>query len=390
MTKSARFTKAELRRLEVAVGGRPLALKGEDGHSCWGSRAALTAAGISEQTSDVAGGIIERDQAGNVTGILREGACALLTRMRPKLSGQEFEAGLAEVLGELARFGLTTVHSMDGIEEWEALQRLRRQGRLPLRVVSYFRYPELELAAEVRRLVGSDPWLRVGGIKAFLDGTLSSRTAAMVGGGGMLIYQPAELARVARECAQQNFNVGWHAIGDRAVRLALDVLEPMVNTFPGWRPRIEHAQCVRPEDQLRFRAVGAVASMQPAHALSDREVAEREWSIVLSWAYPWNALGKAGVVLAFGSDAPFGDPDPLHGLAAATGWRQEVGWYPELALTRQAALRAYTFGAAYAAGIESEVGRLEVGQRCDLTVIQDGQITATVVEGELVSGRKTT
>ncbi|MGH7870390.1 MAG: amidohydrolase, partial [Candidatus Dormibacteraceae bacterium] len=182
LTKSARFTKAELRRLEVAVGGRPFALKGEDGHSCWGSRAALTAAGISEQTSDVAGGIIERDQAGNVTGILREGACALLTRMRPKLSGQEFEAGLAEVLGELARFGLTTVHSMDGIEEWEALQRLRRQGRLPLRVVSYFRYPELELAAEVRRLVGSDPWLRVGGIKAFLDGTLSSRTAAMVGG----------------------------------------------------------------------------------------------------------------------------------------------------------------------------------------------------------------
>jgi len=174
----------------------------------------------------------------------------------------------------------------------------------------------------------------------------------------------------------------------QAVRRALDALAPHRDAWSMWRPRIEHAQCVNPKDMTRMARLGAIASMQPIHAVADRELADQMWPAVTRHAYAWRALERAGVHLAFGSDAPVEAADPLSGIDAATAWRRRAGWHPELALTRAAALRAYTAGAAYAAGMEDEVGALRPGRLCDMTVVEDGRVTATVVGGKVSWRRK--
>src|SRR5262249_10625246 len=173
---------------------------------------------------------------------------------------------------------------------------------------------------------------------------------------------------LASRCATAGLNLCLHAIGDGAVRRALDALEPLAGIWPGWRPRIEHAQCVDPADVPRFRRAGVVASMQPIHAVTDRDLADREWGERPRHAYAWRALLDAGAVLAFGSDAPVESADPLLGIDAATAWRRRAGWYPDLALSEAQALRAYTWGAAYAAGMEDRLGGLRPGMLCGLTL----------------------
>jgi predicted amidohydrolase YtcJ len=203
----------------------------------------------------------------------------------------------------------------------------------------------------------------------------------MLDGSGLPVLPQAELVDLARRAAAAGLNLCLHAIGDGAVRRALDALEPLAGGWGRWRPRIEHAQCVDPADVPRFRRAGAVASMQPIHAVSDRELADREWGARTRLAYAWRALHDAGAVLAFGSDAPVETADPLRGLDAATSWRRRAGWHPALALTRAQALRAYTLGAAYAVGMEDRLGRLRPGLLCDLTVVREGRVDATVVGG---------
>jgi predicted amidohydrolase YtcJ len=155
-----------------------------------------------------------------------------------------------------------------------------------------------------------------------------------------------------------------------------------------WRPRIEHAQCVNPKDMTRMARLGVIASMQPIHAVADRELAESQWPEVTKHAYAWRALERAGVRLAFGSDAPVEPADPLGGIDAATTWRRQAKWHPELALTRASALRAYTSGAAYAVGMENELGALRPGKLCDLTVVDDGRVVATIAGGRVTWRRK--
>jgi predicted amidohydrolase YtcJ len=221
------------------------------------------------------------------------------------------------------------------------------------------------------------------GVKAFLDGSLGSRTALMLDGSGLSLLPPAELANLARRCAAAGLNVCLHAIGDGAVRRALDALEPLAGAWSQWRPRIEHAQCVDAADLGRFRACGAIASMQPIHAVSDRELADRIWGARTAHAYAWRELAQAGAVLAFGSDAPVEPADPLLGLDAATAWRHLAGWHPQLALSPAAALRAYSWGPAYAVGMEHDLGRLRAGLLCDLTVVDRGRVVASVVGGRV-------
>src|SRR5438270_2927062 len=186
-----------------------------------------------------------------------------------------------------------------------------------------------------------------------------------------------------RRCVRAELNVCLHAIGDGPVRRALDALEPHRNAWSRWRPRIEHAQCVHPDDVPRFASIGVIASMQPIHAVADRELADRNWPARTQDAYAWRSLERAGARLAFGSDAPVETADPLAGIEAATTWRRTARWHPELALTRPAALRAYTSAAAYAAGMEHESGALKSGMLCDLTIVDGGRVTATVVGGRV-------
>jgi predicted amidohydrolase YtcJ len=370
--------------LDAAGGGRPVSLTRKDGHSACLSSAALAAVGFTRDTPDPVGGVIDRDDAGEPTGMVREAAANFAQAVVPPPSDGDLDAALLTVLHALARKGLTAVHTMDQPRLFRSLQRLHRQRLLPIRVV--WNLPVAELGAAVALGVSTglgDTWLRIWGVKAFLDGSLGSRTAEMIDGSGVTVTPQAELVDVVARCVAAHLNVCLHAIGDAAVRRALDALEPHRNAWRLWRPRVEHAQCVDPVDIPRFASIGVIASMQPTHAVSDRAVADTLWPGRTAYSYAWGALQDAGAVLAFGSDAPVEDASPLLGIDAASAWRSRAGWHPGLALTRAAAIRAYTHGVAYAAGMEAEVGSLARGMLCDMTVLDGDSVSATVVGGRI-------
>jgi len=376
-------------QLDRAAGGRPAWMLRKDGHSAWVSSRALRLAGIDRSTADPPGGGIDRDEAGEPVGILRETAMQLVASLLPRPGDPDLDAAMGRVLLDLARLGLTSVHSMDSARGFGSLQRLHAHGRLPVRVT--YNLPLADLPHAERMGVRSgwgDAWLRIWGVKAFLDGSLGSRTAEMLDGSGTTRLPQAELADMVERCAKAELNVCLHAIGDGAVRRALDALAPHRNAWERWRPRVEHAQCVSPKDMPRFARFGVIASMQPIHAVADRELADQMWPSVTAHAYAWRALQKAGVRLAFGSDAPVETADPLVGIEAATTWRRAARWHPELALTRASAMRAYTIDAAYAAGQEKDLGVLRPGRLCDMTVIDRGRVAATIVGGRVSWRRK--
>ncbi len=376
----------EGRALDRVTGGRPALLVRRDGHAAWANTAALAAAQVGAETPDPPGGVIDRDPTGAPTGILRERAIGLVARLTPELDGSILDRALARALGRLSRVGLTTVHAIDGPRIFAALQRLRERGRLPLRVGYILPATDLPAAAQLGVATGfGDPWLWLVGVKGFLDGSLGSRTAEMLDGSGVQRLSPSELTDLVGGCRAATLNVCLHAIGDGAVRRALDALAPHAGAGAGWRPRIEHVQCVDPADVPRFRALRVIASMQPLHAVSDRGLADRYWGDRAAHAYAWRPLLDAGARLAFGSDAPVDDPAPLLGIDAATAWRRRAGWHPELAIGRAAALSAYTVGVAVAGGRERDTGRLRPGYWCDLTVVERDRVVATVVAGRVVS-----
>jgi len=378
------------RQLDGAVGGRPAFLRRKDGHSAWVSSAALRVATVTRDTDDPPGGSIDRDGGGEPTGIVRETAMFLIDRAVPDAGDADLDRAMAHVLDGLARLGLTGVHSMDSARAFASLQRLHAQGPLPVRVT--YNLPLADLAHAERlgvRAGWGDGWLRFWGVKAFLDGSLGSRTAEMLDGSGTARLPQADLVDMIDRCARAELNVCLHAIGDGAVRRALDALQPAKNGWSKWRPRIEHAQCVNPKDMPRMARAGVIASMQPIHAVADRELADAMWPAVTAHAYAWRALERAGVRVAFGSDAPVETADPFAGIAAATTWRKQARWHPELALTRASALKAYSAGAAYAAGMEDEVGSLRSGKLCDMTVVDgDDGVVATVAGGRVTYRRK--
>ena len=377
------------RHLDAVAGGRPVYMRRKDGHSAWASTAALRAAGVSRGTEDPPGGTIDRDTDGEPTGILRETAMDLVWRSVARETDAQLDAAMARVLTDLARFGVTAVHAMDSARGLGSLQRLRARGPLAVRVT--YNLPLADLAHAERIGIRSgwgDGWLRIWGVKAFLDGSLGSRTAEMLDGSGVVRLPQPELVDTIERCARAELNVCLHAIGYGAVRRALDALAPKKGAWAMWRPRIEHAQCVHPKDQARMGKLGVIASMQPIHAVADRELADENWSTVARNAYAWRALERAGVRLAFGSDAPVETADPLAGIEAATSWRRAARWHPDLALTRASALRAYTSGAAFAAGMEGEVGSLRPGRLCDLTVVEEGRVVATIAGGRVTWRRK--
>jgi predicted amidohydrolase YtcJ len=377
--------------LDAAAGGRPAYLRRKDGHSAWVSSAALRIAGIDRATEDPPGGGIDRDGLGEPTGILRETAMQLVADRLPRPGETELDAAMARALDGLARLGLTGVHAMDSARGFGSWQRLQASRRLPLRIV--YNLPLTDLAHAERIGVRSG-WgqgmIRVWGVKAFLDGSLGSRTAEMLDGSGTQRLAPADLEDLVARCARAELNVCLHAIGDGAVRRALDALARHSGAWRDWRPRIEHAQCVNPRDVKRFASIGVVASMQPVHAVADRELADESWPLLTGRSYAWGALERAGARLAFGSDAPVETADPLAGIEAATTWRRKAEWHPELAVSRASALRAYTMGAAYAAGMEKQLGTLRPGKWCDMTVVDEAGVVATIVAGAVRFVRKPT
>jgi predicted amidohydrolase YtcJ len=377
------------RRLDIAAGGRPVYLIRKDGHSAWVSSAALELAGIGTATEDPPGGVIDRDGRRRPTGILRETAMHAVSAILPRAADGDFDAAMVKALAGLAKLGVTSVHAMDTARGFASLQRLHSAGRLPIRVTYNLPLADLHHAERLGVRSGwGDDWLRIWGVKAFLDGSLGSRTAEMLDGSGTSRLPQAELEDMIDRCARAELNVCLHAIGDGAVRRALDALARKRDAWRYWRPRIEHAQCVHPKDGPRFAKIGVIASMQPVHAVADRELVDKYWPRVVTQSYAWGALLRAGATLAFGSDAPVETADPLLGIDAATAWRIRVGWHPELAISRAKALRAYTNNAAYAVGMEQHLGSLRLGKLCDMSVVDEDGVVATIVGGK-VSWRRT-
>lgn len=395
-------TAAELDRVTA---GHPAALRSRDGHSRWVNTAALRAAGVDASTAAPAGGAIEHDAAGRPAGVLKENANRLVDAVVPQPTVDESLAAIARGQAEAHRRGVTAIEDLEGPAAFAAFQLARGRGLLALRVAIGVPHAGLDPALALGLRTGfGDEWLRVGHLKIFTDGALGSQTAALeepyVGTAdrGLLTIEPERLAADVARAADGGLAVAIHAIGDRAVRVALDAIAPTRERAPELRQRVEHAQLIRREDVARFGALGVIASMQPIHAPSDRDLADRHWGPArVARAYPWRQLVRAGAPLAFGSDAPVEPIDPLLGIHAAVARKRPADaerWHPEEALTLDEALAAYTCGAAYALGAERERGTLAAGMWCDATIVERDLATVPVdewpgltVAGTVVGGR---
>lgn len=368
--------------LDAAVADRPAWLERVDGHAGWANTRALEAAGITADTPDPPGGRILRDAAGEPTGVLIDAAMALVEAGIPAPSPAEIERALRLALTEAAALGLTNVHDM-GVDAptLAAYRRLAESDALPIRVyVLLAGADEMLDAVPVPFELGR---LKVGGVKLYADGALGSRGAALLapysdepGNGGLLFADADELADAVARAHRQGFQAAIHAIGDRANRVALDAFADAGKRESPIPPdRIEHAQVIALEDIPRFAELGIVASVQPTHATSDKNMAEdRIGAERMRGAYAWQRLLEAGASLAAGSDFPVEPPNPFYGLHAAVTRRDRDGeppggWYSEQALTREEALAAFTLGAARAAGQDGEIGSLEPGKRADFVLI---------------------
>jgi predicted amidohydrolase YtcJ len=350
--------------LDAISGDRPVALEAHDGHSLWLNSAALAqAAG----DLDVHGGVVERDEHGEPTGVLREEAA---WRFRDRYAGASEEEALEAMRSALRAAnsrGVTAVHDKDGGVGAPALwQRLLGKGDLTLRVWQSLpagRLEQLEALGVASPL--GDGLLRIGYLKAFMDGTLGSRTARLLDGSGVEITSGEELSEIVRRSARIGWPVAVHAIGDQANRDALDAFAETREEWLGLRPRIEHAQLLAWEDIPRFAELGVAASVQFSHAPSDRELADRYWEGRTDRAYVFRSLWEAGVVVANGSDAPIEDLDPLAGIRAGV----LRDWHPEQRLTAEQALEATTVTPAWLAGEERRRGKLLPGFLADLVVL---------------------
>ena len=383
--------------LDMAVGDRPVALERVDGHALWVSSAALRLAGITRATPDPAGGRIERDAAGNPTGVLVDAAMALVEAQIPPPRAVDRDLALAKTQQLLLARGVVGMADMGtSIEDWQSFRRAGDAGWLQMRIMAY------ASGIDAMLLIGGPgptPWLyddrlRLNGVKLYLDGALGSRGALLKEPyhddpqhRGLALLSPAELRNKMSRAAMDDFQVAVHAIGDAANREALDAIEELSSSYTGDRRwRIEHAQVVDPVDIARFGRHGAIASMQPVHQTSDRLMAEaRLGPDRLDGAYAWQSIAAAGAPLAFGSDAPVELPDPWAGLAVAIS-REDAdgqpfgGWLPEERVTRQQALAAYTSGAAHAGFADGLFGELREGQRADFLFVDRDPLLASAAD----------
>ena len=373
--------------LDAVTGDVPALLFSKDYHSAWLNSAALARA---DGDLQVDGGVVERDEAGRPTGILREESAWQFRARHAMPSEDEFVDATREGLRVAASRGVVAIHDKDGwLGAPGIFQRVAARDGLTLRVwqsIPYERLPELE-ALGIHSGIG-DAFLRIGYLKAFMDGTLGSQTAWMLDGSGVTITSGEELADVIREGARLGWPVGVHAIGDRANREALDAFESTRDVWAplGLRHRIEHAQCLAPEDVERFAALGIACSVQFSHAPSDRDLAERFWSDKADGAYAFRSLWDSGALVANGSDAPVEELDPLAGIRA--GVRRTIddrpAWHPEQCLTIEQALVATCVNPAWLSGDERRRGKLLPGYLADLVVLSRDPLDCPADEFESV------
>jgi len=382
------------RILDEVVLDRPVLLEAYDGHTSWANSKALAMAGITRETADPHNGKIVRDEKGEATGALLESASGLVSKFAPKPTRAERLAALRKGLNEANRVGLTRVHSAGGDFEWlDLYDELRHNGVLTVRQYIAYRLnpPELTPAAiekaEQARRTYRDDWIAAGAVKTMLDGVVEAHTAAMLTPysddpttSGKLFWDPAKYKEAIVELDRRGFQIFTHAIGDRAVRLALDAYEraQTKNGTKDARPRVEHIETITAADIPRFGSLGAIASFQPLHAYPDDDTlkiwARNAGPDRAGRAWVWHSIEATGGRLAFGSDWPVVTLSPWPGVENAltrqtTEGDPPGGWLPKERISLEAAIKAYTLGAAIAGRREKTEGSLEAGKLADLIVL---------------------
>lgn len=393
--------------LDKVTGDHPTYLERIDGHIAIANTAALKAAGITGKTAAPQGGAIDLDANGEPTGILRETARGPLKKIIPPPTREELRHGDELAIADALSHGVTSVQDLSGWDDFLVFEQMEKEGKLYLRISEWlpFQAPLAALKQMRAHHDPNDPLLHTGMLKGFMDGSLGSRTAAMKEpfaddpkNSGLARFTQPELNKLAAERAEAGFQLGFHAIGDKAAAMALDAFsQPGISTQA--RNRIEHAQVVDPADIPRFKQLGVIASMQPNHLLTDMNWAEsRLGPRRAAYSYAWKAFLDAGVPLAFGTDYPVEPITPFRGLYAAVTRQNEAGtktYFPENKLTRGQALCAYTQGSAYAEFAENRKGRLASGYEADfiladrdLYTIPAPAILHTRVLATIVGGRE--
>lgn len=369
--------------IDAVTGDTPATLWAKDYHSLWLNSAALALAG---GDLDVPGGIVERDAGGEPTGVLREESAWRFRERFVTVEPDEWvDATRAGIRLAHAR-GVAAVHDKDGwLGAAGIFGRIHAHEGLSLRVWQSLPADKAEelVDLQLRPRLGDD-FLRLGYLKAFMDGTLGSRTAWMLDGSGVVITNGEALEELIRAGAAGGWPLAVHAIGDQANRAALDAFEATRDAWQplGLRHRIEHVQCLAPEDIARFGALGIACSVQFTHAPSDRDLAERYWGERLEGTYAFRSLWDTGALVVNGSDAPVEELDPLAGLRAAVCRTidDRPPWRPEESLTIEQALLASTVNSAWLAGDERRRGRLLPGFLADLVVLSRDPVTCPAEE----------
>jgi len=385
--------------LDKIAPDNPVYLTAKSLHAAWVNSAALKKAGLTFSSPDPANGQLQRDADGQLTGILLETAMELVGKVIPEPTVEAIAEAIEQAQPILLRMGLTGVHDFDRRDCFMALQQLHSNGKLNLRVTKSIPLDDLDHAVELGLRTGfGDERLRIGSVKAFMDGALGPRTAAMFQpylnepeNRGILNMDAEELFEAGRVAVEVGLSMAVHAIGDRANHEVLDAYEQLRRferdrNLPPLRHRIEHVQVIHTDDAGRLANLGIIASMQPVHATSDMRMADQYWGERAALSYAWGTQLQNGAQLALGSDAPVESPNPFWGLhAAVTRQRADGspgidGWHPEQRLSIQQAIEGYTLGAAYAAGMEDRLGRLAPGYLADLIVLAQDPFVISPVD----------
>ena len=405
--------------IDAVTPDHPVWINRLDGHMSLANSVALKLAGITRATKDIAGGAIVRDRKGEPTGVLKDNAMAPVDAVVPAPSVEMKDRGLLAAMKYVNEQGVTTVHNMGTWDDVETFARAAKAKTLTTRVYAVTpldQWEKLRDAVAAKTYGGADgrgdEWLRVGGLKGFMDGSLGSHTAAFAEpfadapkDRGLLVNPPEKMYEWISGADKAGLHVMVHAIGDRAIAMLLDIYERVAKE-DGERDRrfrVEHTQHLREQDIPRFAQLGVIASMQPYHAIDDGRWAEQLIGKRIATTYAFRSLLDSKARLAFGSDWFVAPATPLEGIYAAVTRRtlddkNPDGWVPAQKITVEEALHAYTVGGAYASFDESRKGTLTAGKLADLVIIdrdlfsippeeiRNAKVLATVVGGKVVSG----
>jgi len=371
--------------LDQITTAHPIVLYNKDGHTQWMNSKALNLCHFNDETADPPGGRLGRDARNKLNGLVFEKACDIVNSYAEKTGLEQLRRCMEMLYPDLYALGITSVHSCESLEIWSGFQNLLFENALKIRICMHPPIENADKFINARLCSGyGNEWLRIGGFKYFVDGSLGSQTAEMFDNfelldhAGIEVLTESTLSDQLQYAVENRFSATVHAIGDKANHKTLNAIERVSNLTLryGLRHRIEHAQIIRDYDLGRFVQLNVTASMQPLHIADDVRIADKYLGKRSKFAYRIGSLLRSGARIVFGSDMPIADPDPLKGIRAALTRRylldlNEPKWHEYECIEIPAALRAYTSEAAYVSYEEQIKGTIEVGKLADFVVLSD-------------------